>query len=480
MTRRFFEQLSVLKVIIVVGLACLAASPLMCRRRPQDEHRVIVKLWIHGQPESTKLLERAAALFEQKHPNIDVKIETQVSRGWVDKYLAAMQAKSCGDVLYVHWKRVPEFASKNSLVPLEELARRDNYDLDAFFPGSVDAYRYGEGLYAIPCLGSTMVMFYNKDLFDEAGLDYPNDEWTWDDFLTAAKKLTIIDEHGRIKQVGCGPYDPATWIWSAGGRFASDDCSELYLTDPKTIAGLQFYVDLKNKHKVTTRGMGFFGDDPAAVDVFEKGRIAMDINGPWMLTKYAPIKQFKWDVALFPKGPAGRHTRYAGMGFAIWSGSKKQQLAWELVKFMCGPQSSMILADTLADVPARKEAAYSPVFLKKEYPWDQTAFLRSQEAQYATIRTFPQSVRWPSVYRYFTDEGDLILSGVKTVEQGMADAESSARQLVVPPASLGDYVAMSVMGAMMLGLIGWRIMRRSSRTVQLRQAGRIARIPARR
>ncbi|MCK4277461.1 MAG: hypothetical protein KAX78_13155, partial [Phycisphaerae bacterium] len=101
-------------------------------------------------------------------------------------------------------------------------------------------------------------------------------------------------------------------------------------------------------------------------------------------------------------------------------------------------------------------------------------------SQYATIRTFPQSVRWPSVYRYFTDEGDLILSGLKTVEQGMADAEDSARQVMVPPASLGDYVAMGLLAAMLIGLTGWRIMRRSSRTVQVRQTGRIAGTPVRR
>jgi len=459
MAEREFKKLSGLETVTIILLTCVLVAPFTCWRRPPHEQKSTLRMWVHGQPESTTLLERAAAIFQREHPEINLKVEVQVSRGWVDKYLAAMQADSCADVIYCHWKQIPVFASKGGLLALDELVRRDDYDLDAFFPGSVDAYRYGGKLYAIPVLGSTMVMFYNKDLFDAAGLDYPNDDWTWDDFLAAAKKLTITDEKGRVKQVGCAPYDPVCWIWSAGGRLASEDCSELYLTDPKTIAGLQFYVDLKNKHKVTTRGMRFFGDDPASVDVFEKGRIAMDISGPWMLPKYAPIKDFRWDVALFPKGPAGRQTRYAGMGFAIWSGSKNKQLAWELVKFMCGPESSMVLAETLADVPARKEAAYSPVFLKKDYPWDQTAFLRAQEPKYAKIRTFPSSVLWPQIYQCFTDEGELILLGKKTVEQGMADAEAKAKQLIVPPASVGDYIGMAVIGAGIVALIWWRARR---------------------
>jgi len=456
MADRYTKRFSALEIMTLVMLGCVLLAPLTCWRRPPEEQKASLRMWIHGQPEATQLLERSAELFKEAHPDVNLKVEVQVSRGWVDKYLAAMQAKSCADVLYCHWKRIPEFASKGGLVPLDELVRRDEYDLDAFFSGAPDAYRYGGSLYAIPVLGSTQVMFYNKDLFDAAGLDYPTDDWTWDDFLAAARQLTIVDENGRLQVAGCAPYDPVCWIWSAGGRLASDDCSELYLTDPNTIAGLQFYVDLKNKYKVTTRGMRFFGDDPAAVDVFEKGRIAMDISGPWMLPKYAPIEDFDWDVALFPQGPAGRQTRYAGMGFSIWSGTANKELAWELVKFMCGRESSMVLAETLADVPARKEAAYSSVFLKEDYPWDQSAFLRAQESEYAKIRTFPSSVLWADIYRCFTDQGELILLGEKSVEEGMADAEAEARQLIVQPASLADYIGTFAFAALVVALVVWR------------------------
>ena len=468
MTEHKISRISGIEVAALVGLVILMALPLTCNRRLEITDKTVIRLWIHGEPEARVLMAEAAENFNNIQDEIYVQVEDQSGgKGrWIQKYMSSMQSGSCADVVFTHWKLITEFGSKDQLVALDDYAARDNFDLNAFFPGAVDAYRFQGNLYAMPVYGSTMVMFYNKDLFDEAGVDYPTEEWTWSDFLDAAKKLTKRDEKGRVVQVGCLPYDPSSWIWSAGGSFGNEDCTEFGLTDPKTLEALQFYVDLKNKHKVTTEGMSAAGADPTSVDVFEKGRIAMDINGPWKLPKYMEkIKDtFDWDASLFPLGPNGRHTRYAGMGFAIWSGSREQEASWELVKYLCGPEAGKILAQSEADIPARIEAAQLAISKEQsDCPVNKQVFLDAMTK--GQVHIYPAAVNFSELKRAFDDAMDFALYGSKTLEESMSDAENRTRKWndsPIPDADSFDYISMAIVLALGLGIATWRFTRSNS------------------
>ena len=465
MSEHKISRISGIEVAALVGLAVLVALPLTCNRRLEKTDKTVIRLWIHGDPEARVLMKESAENFNDIQDKIFVQVEDQSGgRGrWTQKYMSSMQSGSCADVVYTHWKLITEFGSKDQLLALDEYAKRDNFDLDAFFPGAVDAYRYQGNLYAMPVYGSTMVMFYNKTLFDKAGVAYPTDEWTWHDFLEAAKKLTIRDSKGRVAQVGCLPYDPSSWIWSAGGRYSNEDCTEFGLSDPKTLEALQFYIDLRNKHNVTTEGLNPGGADPTAVDVFEKGRVAMDINGPWKLPKYMEkIKDsFEWDATLFPLGSNGRHTRYAGMGFAIWSGSREKEASWELVKYLCGPEAGKILAQSEADIPARKEAAKLAISKdQSDCPVDKQIFLDAMVK--GQVHVYPASVNFAELSRAFYDAVDYALNETKTLEEAMIDAENRTRKRIespVPDADRFDYISMAVVLALGLGIITWRFAR---------------------
>jgi multiple sugar transport system substrate-binding protein len=450
---------------MIVGVAVLAVLPFTCSRKPPDG-QIALKIWAGGKPDETAMFEEALALFEEKHPGITAKLEVPTG-GRVDKYLAAMQAGSCADVLWIHWRDTPPLAAKSALVPLDPLCARDGYDLDDFYAGGVNAYKYDDRLYAMPHKGSTLVVFYNKDIFDKAGMAYPTDDWTREDFLEVARKLTVVDERGRLLQVGCLPYSPYSWVWSNGGRFSSDDMSETFFTDPKTIEALQFYESLRNKWKVATRNMDVSGRDPAAIDAFEKGNVALDISGPWRLPEYIAADTFDWDVALYPKGPAGRQTRYAGMGLAIWSGSLNKDEAWELVKFLCGRDGGRVFAKGFLDIPSRRSLAVE-VFAKQEAPFDMDVLLRSMdEPTHTRIRVFPRSEKWAHLDRLFKEQLEAALVQDKTVEEAMrvmqdradrflADEKLRARMAgyAVGPA---DYLGLAALLLGAVGLSAWRI-----------------------
>ena len=420
MTRLLDDRLSgpELMVLFVIGFTVLA--PFSCWRIDHDQ-REPLRIWMFGQPEHLKAMQRVVQQYQEQNAQIRLVLD-HITADYLTKLLPALQAGAVGDVLYLHWSMITEVAAKGALASMEDLVAQDQYDMTDFFPGSTAPYTFEGHLYAIPFRGSTMLLFYNKDLFDEAGVAYPSDDWRWDDFLEAAKKLTIV-EQGAVKQVGCVPEEPTAWIYSGGGRYASDDLKQLYFTDPNTLRALQFYMDLRNKHKVTPQTMSSMGTDPLEVDVFENGRVAMYISGPWELDRYAHIKRFRWNVALFPKGPAGRQTRYAGTGFGIWSGSRHQDEAWKLVKYLCGPEAGKSLSRIPTDIPARRSIAYSEAFLRPDLPWDMEAFLRAMEPKNATVRVFPRSPHWNWVRERFGEHFDEVLFNDQDLAETMRRLE---------------------------------------------------------
>jgi multiple sugar transport system substrate-binding protein len=294
-----------------------------------------------------------------------------------------------------------------------------------------------------------MLLFYNKDLFDEAGLAHPTDDWTRETLLEAAKALTRRDKLGRITQVGILPYTPYSWVWSAGGRFSDDAMGATYFSDPKTIDALEFFEGLRNRWHVSTRNMSVSGGDPSAVDLFQKGNVAMAISGPWMLSTYMGIRDFEWDIALFPKGPAGRQTRYAGGGFVIASTCRHKKEAWELLKYLTGTEVGISLGEEFTDIPARRSVAYD-VFANRKVPFDIGVMLKSMEPGHGRIRIFPRNERWPYVDRLFSEEFSGALVGDKTVREAMQATDRRAKRYLAEKrardgehAGIGDYIALA-------------------------------------
>lgn len=171
--------------LTLAGVLAFVALPFTCLRRATRAGVVELRFWVGGDAKWQEPYRRALDDFEAAHPGIRVRLE-QVPGDLGRKYLSAMQAGNCADVLNLHWTVVPSFAAKGALVPLDELCRADRYDLDGFFSTMLDAYRYRSKLYGLPFQGSTYMIFYNKDLFDAARVAYPNENWTWDDFLAGS------------------------------------------------------------------------------------------------------------------------------------------------------------------------------------------------------------------------------------------------------------------------------------------------------
>ncbi len=309
--------------------------------------------------------------FEKENPNINVEIEN-VGSG--SEYWTKLQTMIAGgtapDIVYPATHNGYALASKGALLSLDSFLERDKIDVSKFDPAIIDLYRYDGKLYGLPIDKAALVVFYNKKLFDEAKVAYPKDDWTWDDFLEAAKATTKdTNGDGRNDIFGVDTFTQywPVMVWTRTGHNIFDDPkkpTKFLLDDPEATAGLQWLADLSNKEHV----MPSAAERADISDMFLAGKSAMQIVGHWRVPQYmANVKDFEWDIAALPRGKIAAN-RSDGSSFAITANSKHPEEAWQFVRFLAGPGSTGVerLLELQQMTPALKEFQQSDVFLKPE------------------------------------------------------------------------------------------------------------------
>jgi multiple sugar transport system substrate-binding protein len=218
----------------------------------------------------------------------------------------------------------------------------------------------GAALYAVPLDFTPMVIYYNKTLFDNAGVPYPADGWTWDDFLAAAKALTITpDGADRPTQYGFNfiNWMPAwlLWLWAndadvldESGRRATGAFDA-----PRSIEAIQFIVNLMTKHHVAPT---LTESSAAGVDLFRAGRAAMDLKGHWMMIDYR-ADGIDFGVVSLPTRTGTPVTVVYAAGLGITQKAKHPELAWEYVKFMTSREVQIRRVAAGLAISANKQAA---------------------------------------------------------------------------------------------------------------------------
>ncbi len=287
----------------------------------------------------------AIASFQKLYPNVKVQLES-VPQDYGTKLLAQVASGTAPDVFQVGDGDPSNFASKGMLEPLDDYisGKIGNMPLDmnVFYPAIAAIGQVGGKTYLLTKDYSPLVLFYNKKLFDAANVAYPTDKWTWDDFLSAAQKLTKT-AGGKITQWGVQiPDGWGDWAWTRGvqpiiyqngGSLLSPDGKKAtgYLDSDATIAALQWYADLFLKYKVAPTK-----DDVAALsgqDLFQTGKVAMLWTGRWPLSGYQADPKLNFGVAQLPMGKQ-RGNSICWAGFAMYSKSQNKVAAWAFLSYL--------------------------------------------------------------------------------------------------------------------------------------------------
>lgn len=329
-----------------------------------------------GDVEERKILQQAVDQFKQAHPGVDVTLDRAPYNEYITKVLTQYSGGVAPDVMAVNAEQMVAFSSRGVLVDLKPYAAKDtDLKLTDFYPEAIDHYTVDGQLEALPRdIAPIAVIYYNKKMFDEAGLSYPKNNWDQAQFLAAARKLTKKDGSGKITQYGFVDDWPIwdAWVYADGGTLVDNEKkpTRCTLDSPQAIAGVQFRSDLINKYHVmpspaNITAMGGLGNS----DLFMNSQVAMFYTGIWKTPALRQIKNFDWDVVEFPTGPKGhRGFPMSAAGYAIVKTCKNPDLAYELVKYLAGATGQKLMAGTGLTQPAMKTLASSPVFLDGQTP----------------------------------------------------------------------------------------------------------------
>ncbi|NLN26799.1 MAG: extracellular solute-binding protein [Firmicutes bacterium] len=298
--------------------------------------------------------------FEAAYPNIKVEIYNTSSTVFAEQILVQQAAGIPPDVLYIHYTFFPELMRQNLLLDLRPFIEQDGYEFDDFFPPTIEQFTWkGEFGYAIPRETSSAAIFYNIDMFDRAGVEYPFHGWTYDDLVAMGRKLARdLDGDGNNDEFAI--YGITTWFhrpniyWSFGAEILNEDGTKFRLHEPEGVQAVQWIADLINVERIATTNWA---------DRFATGRSAMEIVNYWQILGNLQ-NDFEWDAFELPAGPAGKWIRTATGAHGIMAGSRNPEAAWELLKWLSSTESQARLAKLGAIIPARRTAATSPEMME--------------------------------------------------------------------------------------------------------------------
>lgn len=342
-----------------------------------------------GTQEEDRIVAELIAGFEKTHPHIRVKrINPGDTNSYYNKLQTMFAAGTPPDVFYMGWERFPAFVSKELMLNLEPLIERDRedpataIDLDAFYPVTLDIFRFdgaaaGQGpLYGIPKDFTTIGFYYNKSLFDRAGVPYPHNDWTWDEYIDAARRIGKLD--------GVWGSEFVTWPWIVRGYLLTegvdicDDAFRSRASEPEVRAALARFMSWRFDEDTTLTS----GKSKVATgeSVFLTGKVGMaGPFGRWSTPTYRKIEDFEWDFAPLPRGKV-RANVIATVSWSIAKTSPHPEAAWELIKSLCSAEGQARAARLGLAVPTLRAVAESDAFIDPtKPPFNDRAFIDAVE-----------------------------------------------------------------------------------------------------
>jgi multiple sugar transport system substrate-binding protein len=318
------SKVRVFFVLTVTLIALSLAANVMIFRAPaataQGSGEIRVTTWDSG--DGLAPWNNAIAAFQEAYPDITVKFEP-VPQDYGTKLLANMAAGTAADVYQVGDGDVAKFVDQGIVEPLDSyISGPDGFDLNTtFFPAVAAFGQVGGQTYLLTKDYSPLVLYYNKDMFDNAGVAYPTADWTWDDLLSAAQTLTTSDHWGIQLPDGWGD-----WLWDRGIVPVIAENGDLFL-----------------KYKVAPTKADV--DSFSGADLFTSGKVAMLWTGRWPLAGYKAIDGFNFGTMGLPAGPVGKGNTLCWAGFAINSASQNKDAAWTFLKFIAAGDGAKAFAD---------------------------------------------------------------------------------------------------------------------------------------
>ncbi|HRX03340.1 MAG TPA: sugar ABC transporter substrate-binding protein [Anaerolineae bacterium] len=423
------------RAILFLVIGALAAGALAGCFPPQQAQQSNVSFMISGDPHEYAAYQDLVAAFEEANPDVKVELRYVPDDGEYRRRLAAdLSANVPADIILLNYRRIADFAANGALEPLDSyLANSETLSLDNLFDPAVKAFQFADQQWCIPQNISSLVVYYNKNLFDAAGIPYPTNDWTWDDFLNAGLTLTAdTNGDGVTDQYGAG-IDPilyrlAPFIWQLGGELVDDPANptQLVLDSPTALAAMQWFVDLQVKHHIVPDAAAEASESDESR--FLNGTLGMFFDSRRGTPTMRTISDFDWDVAPLPNGSTPASILHSD-GYCMTADSKDKEAAWRLIEFANAQTGQEVMVTTGRTVPSMRVVAESPAFLEPDNP---PANSRVWVDVVPTLRQVPTMPGWVAVEDAASAEIERAFYGQASVEEAAAAAVARTREFFAP------------------------------------------------
>ena len=339
-------------------------------------------------PAMSRFEQEVSAEWMRTHPQIRIASEhIPGSDEYVSKMLTAFVARTEPDVMSLDASSAAVFIENSTLADLTPFAQNDHLDLGVFYPNVLSLAQRGVHLYALPADFTPMMLYYNRRLFDAAGVPYPHEGWTWEEFREDCKRLTLWPEgapHPTQYGFQLQNWMPGwiMWIWQNGGDVLTPDgkMATGALDSPAAIEAVSFLTDLVTRDHVAP---SLSEAQAQGADPFQSGLTAMQISGHWNLIGLKASETLNLaDVGVVGLPRRSRRvTVLYESGYAMTKECRHPHEAWEYIKFMSGPFVQAKKAALGIGISAnrhiaearRNSSSFEPIFLDNvrygRMPW---------------------------------------------------------------------------------------------------------------
>jgi multiple sugar transport system substrate-binding protein len=364
------------------------------------------------------------AQFTEANPDIAIE---KIYNTWADHNAIVLTWAAAGqlpDIVYVHGSRTFPWSKEGILLPLDSYIEADpDFNVDGIFPESLRLYKIDGTQFALPYDHGPVLLGYNKTMFDEAGMEYPTEDWTMDDFAEAARALSIPGERwGYGGDVDLGPESAVSHLGPWGGATFNETEDGLLLSTDESRTALNFWNDLMHKdHAITNESeRASFTANPAL-----SGQLAMFRMPTWNTPEMHDFATFEWDVAPWPTGPVTRTTGAFGSGFGATATTTHADEVWRyLSAYLSKEGMEFMWAASGRGSPAREDAY--PAYLASPLVPENAQYYLDAMKNYAVTGRPYESVTGPQVLDIITQNRTLLGTGEITVDQFIANVEEQA------------------------------------------------------
>lgn len=440
-TKSVFVRLSTMLMVLSVLVAACAPAAAPATAEPEVITNTIVVTATPGPVETAEpveityytfsaapnyleQLDQMIQLFEASHPNIKVKVETAPFDQYFTKLQTLVAGGTAPDVFELNYENFVTYADKGLLLDLSPMMKADTtLNPDVYSERANSAFSYNGMQLGLPATFSTVVLYYNKDLFDKAGVAYPTNDWTWADAVEAAQELN----------------DPANGVWGLYSgvqfwefykkaaqnncKFFNDDKTEVLINSPECVETLQTMVDMVNKDNVIPSSADMAGQSDG--DMFLAGKLAMDVSGIWMFGSYKDAP-FQWDIAVEP-GMANKATHFFANGVSAFAATKHPAEAYEWIKFFTSdPEMANIRIAAGWELPALKDPTLFEDYLKQTPPANRQVVIDSLE--FAVVP--PVIVRQSEMQDGINKLLEQVMLGELTSQEALDQAKTLLEELI--------------------------------------------------